>query len=90
MVPLMLQQAVSMLAGPKEKLKEMESERSGSHGSTSMETPNNSYNGSSLKKVEIKADKDQVTVISKGPEQFTKKKMDVFSKESNSSLNSLQ
>nr|GEZ22539.1 Myc-type, basic helix-loop-helix (bHLH) domain-containing protein [Tanacetum cinerariifolium] len=63
MVPLMLQQAMGMLAHPKEKkLKEMESERSGSHGSTSMETPNNSNNGSRLKKIEIEAYKDDVSL----------------------------
>ncbi|GJY51749.1 hypothetical protein Tco_0442596 [Tanacetum coccineum] len=63
MVPLMLQQAVGMLADPKEKkLREMESERSGLHGSTSMETPNNSNNGSSVEKIGIEADKDQVIV----------------------------
>ncbi|GJY10657.1 hypothetical protein Tco_0378842 [Tanacetum coccineum] len=70
MVPLILQQVVGMMADPKEmingiqkKLKEMESERSGSQGNTSMKTPNNSNNGLSLKKIEIEADKDQVTVI---------------------------
>nr|GEX34634.1 transcription factor bHLH13-like [Tanacetum cinerariifolium] len=132
-VPLMLQQAVDKMADPKEKnLKEMESERSGSHESTSTETTNYTNNGSSLEKIEIKADNNQVTIRvscpidthpvskviqafkeahirvvdlkmaaandkvfhifvikSQGPEQLTKEKMDVFLKESISSLNSL-
>ncbi|GKB98918.1 hypothetical protein Tco_0985055 [Tanacetum coccineum] len=59
----MLQQAVGILADPKEKkLKEMESEGSGFHGSTSMETPNNSNNGSSVEEIGVEPDKDQVTV----------------------------
>ncbi|GKD93911.1 transcription factor bHLH13-like protein, partial [Tanacetum coccineum] len=58
----LLGDAITYITDLQKKLKEMESERSGSHGSTSMETPNNSNNGSNLEKIEIEADKDQVTV----------------------------
>lgn len=58
----LLGDAITYITDLQKKLKEMESERNGSHGSTSMETPNNSNNGSSLEKIEIEADKDQVTV----------------------------